>query len=116
MDDIAIDLSYANKKIVAVVHFNQIKMSSTIKDSDIDNFCLRLADELRSTPDKMRPLPGKSSATVSRFDPSSVSIHYDDINPISSVYVGAIQRAISEFVYEKAEFATLFAEAQHSET
>lgn len=113
MDDIHITLSYKGKKFVAQCHFNIVKMTTTIQDSDFEAFCRKLEEELRSTQKKVKPLPGQSSNSTAKFDPSSVRIRHDDKFSMDHTHRSRIQVLIYKFLEEKVESAALFAETQH---
>jgi hypothetical protein len=112
---ISVELSYEDEVFVAKVHFNLIKMSGTVKDPDPSIFCQKLSAELRSTFERVSPLPGKSSSSVSRFDPTSVALAHSLVNPIPTEFIGPIQKVISDFVAEKVEMARLFSGTDETE-
>ena len=115
MSDIHAKIGFKDNQFIAYFNFNLLKCSSTIKFPDFATFCKELKQELRSTTQKISPLPKSSSDAISRFDPKSLAIEYDEDNLLDDNSRGIISIILSDFINEKVEFAQLLAEAQQAD-
>ncbi len=117
MNHIFVTLSYApsRKLFVATLKFNLLQKFDSVADSNLSNFCEKLAEALRSTYRQATPMPSRSSASIAHLSPKNVGVAHDQDYPIPGTSLSPIQTVIDQFVNEIIEFDTLFIDVQEEE-